>query len=271
MFGTLRLILTALIAIVSLLVLLIPYALARLFSSRAAMRVSMAWHRIVLWAIGVRVTVSGEPSRERPLLLLVNHISWLDIIVLAATLPVSFIAKKEVAGWPVFNWLAQLQRSIFVDRQRRTQTRHASDHVARRMAGGEIIVLFAEGTSTDGNDVRPFRSALIGAAQRAVDGEQLATVQPVAIAYTGQHGLPIDRAQRSRIAWFGDMDLMPHLIRVLKEGNIDVQLVFTEPDGIKRDGDRKALAAAAGAKVKALVAALNTGRTQQHLAQEELI
>lgn len=271
MFGTIRLILTSLLAIASLVVLLVPYALARLVNGQLAMRVAMAWHRIVLWAIGVRIIVSGRPSRNRPLLLLANHVSWLDISVLAATLPVSFIAKKEVAGWPVFNWLAHLQRSIYVDRRRRIQIRAVSDHAARRMADGEIIVLFAEGTSSDGNSVLPFRSALIGAAQRAVDGAQLATVQPVAIAYTRQYGLPIQRAQRSRIAWFGDMDLLPHLRRILSEGSIDVHLVFAEPDGIGRDGDRKALAAAAGAKVSALVAALNTGRNLQHMAYEELI
>lgn len=260
MFGTIRIILIALLAIVWLIVLLVPYALARLVSARASMRIAMLWHRIVLWAIGVRVTVSGEPSRDRPLLLLANHVSWLDINVLAATLPVSFIAKKEVAGWPVFNWLAGLQRSIYVDRQRRSQTRAASDDVARRMADGEVIVLFAEGTSSDGNTVLPFRSALVGAAQRAVDEEQLATVQPVAIAYLRQHGLPIDRARRARIAWFGDMDLLPHLAAILKEGNLDVHLVFAETAGIGRDGDRKAVATAAGAVVSTLVAALNTGR-----------
>ena len=260
MIGPVRLVLISSVAAVSLLMLLPVYTLARIASARMAMRIAMFWHRIALWAMGVRVTVSGRPSADRPLLLLANHISWLDIIVLAGTLPVSFIAKKDVAGWPVFGWLARLQRSVFVDRERRHRTGAATDHAARRMAAGEIIVLFAEGTSSDGNSVLPFRSALLGAAQRAVDGDRQSTLQPVAIAYTRQHGLPIDRRQRSRIAWYGDMDLLPHLGRILSDGGLDVHLAFSPPIGIGRDGDRKAAAAIAGSRVAALVSALNSGR-----------
>ncbi len=260
MIGTLRFVLTVVAAAVSLAALLPVYGIVRAINGRAAMRVARLWHATILSVMGVRVIVHGNVSSQRPLLLLANHISWLDIIVLAGTLPVSFIAKKEVGTWPVFGWLARLQRSIFVDRERRQQTVAASDHVACRMADGEIIVLFAEGTSSDGNRVLPFRSALVGAAQRAVDGDQAALLQPVAIAYTRLHGLPIGRRQRARIGWYGDMDLLPHLHRILSDGGLDVHLVFAEPIGLGRDGDRKAAAKAAGDQVAQLVSQLNSGQ-----------
>lgn len=270
MIGTVRLVLTILGASLSLVVLLPAYLAARLFSGRAAIRIAMIWHRIVLWITGTRVIVSGAPSRDRPLLLLANHVSWLDIVVLAGTLPVSFIAKKEVAGWPVFSWLARLQRTIFVDRERRQAAGAASDQVARRMAAGEIIVLFAEGTSSDGLRVLPFRSALVGAAQRAVDGEAMSTLQPLAIVYRRIHGLPLGRRERARIAWYGGMELLPHLAGLLREGGVDVHLAFAPALQLGRNGDRKALTARAGAAVEALASDLNRGCEPRNLAQKEL-
>ena len=132
------------------------------------MKVAQLWQRFVCFLIGIRITVTGAPAAERPLLLLSNHNSWLDIPILAAVAPVSFIAKKEVAGWPVVGFLAKAQRSVFVDRTRRHATGAHADEVASRLSKGDIMVLFAEGTSSDGNKVLPFRSALVGAAQMAI-------------------------------------------------------------------------------------------------------
>ncbi len=265
MIGTVRLVLTILGAIVSLVLLMFLYVPARLVSGHAAVRVARLWHRFVLWMTGTRVTVHGAPSIERPLLLLSNHISWFDIIVFAGTLPVSFVAKKEVGTWPVFSWLARLQRSIFVDRERRRATAETSDHIAGRMSDGEIIVLFAEGTSGAGDRVLPFRSALVGAAQRAVDGEATAALQPVAIAYRRIHGLPVTRQERARIAWFGGMDLLPHVGRLVGQGAIDVDLAFAPVLRLGRDGDRKAVTAQACATVGGMLSDLNQGREPRNL------
>lgn len=270
MIATVRLVLTIFCAALSLVCLLPVYLVALAVSGRAAVRIAMIWHRIVLWITGTRVIVTGSPSRDRPLLLLANHVSWLDIVVLAGTLPVSFVAKQEVDTWPVFNWLARLQRSIFVDRERRHRTGAASDKVAGRMAGGEIIVLFAEGTSSAGDGVLPFRSALVGAAQRAVDGERMAVLQPVAIAYRSIHGLPIGLRDRARVAWYGGMDLLPHLRRVLRDGGIDVHVVFAPALTLGRNGDRKAVTAQAGKMVSQLVSDMNRGREPRNHAQKEL-
>ncbi|MDH3196287.1 MAG: 1-acyl-sn-glycerol-3-phosphate acyltransferase, partial [Hyphomicrobiales bacterium] len=147
MIGTVRFSITILLATLSLLALLPFHFIAIAFRGPNAGAVTMRWHRFVLALMGIKVTVHGAPAPERPLLLLSNHMSWLDIPVLASRTPLSFIAKKEVAGWPVIGWLAKLQRTVFVDRERRHRTGHVADQVAGRLARGDIIVLFAEGTS----------------------------------------------------------------------------------------------------------------------------
>src|SRR6202011_3813730 len=113
--------------------------------------------------------------------------------------PVVFVAKREVAGWPLFGLLARLQRSVFVDRKRRHKTGEVNAQIAQRLAEGDPVVLFGEGTSSDGNRVLPFRSALIGAARDAlVEAEHSGRVliQPLSVAYTRLHGLPIGRLHR---------------------------------------------------------------------------
>ena len=118
------------------------------------------YHRQVCRLVGVRLHIDGGVAREQGVLLISNHVSWLDITVLSAVAPVSFVAKQEVASWPFVSWLAKLQRSVFVDRTRRTAVGQAAGEILTRLAQGDTIVLFAEGTSSDGNRVLPFKTSL---------------------------------------------------------------------------------------------------------------
>ena len=210
--------------------------------------IPVLFHRIVCALVGVRVTQHGREAPERPLLLTANHLSWLDIPVLGSCIPLSFVAKSEVASWPLFGTFARLQRSVFVDRQRRSATGKTMSEIARRLTDGDAMVLFAEGTSSDGATVLPFRTALIGAAQAALagngngEGTQTVWVQPLAIVYTRIQGVPLDRRTRPLIAWYGDMDLAPHLWRLLKEGAVDVEVIWGEPVAVAPGTDRKTLA-----------------------------
>lgn len=243
------------------LVLLLPFHLVAVkLGGRSTMKVAQLWQRFVCFLIGIRITVTGAPAEDRPLLLLSNHNSWLDIPILASVAPVSFVAKREVAGWPVVGFLARAQRSVFVDRTRRQATGAHADEVAGRLSKGDIIVLFAEGTSSDGNKVLPFRSALVGAAQMAIESGGVATVQPVAIAYQKMLGLPLGRQHRPLVAWYGGTNLLPHLKRVLSEGGIDVHVVFGPARRLSARDDRKAATLEAGEMVRRLVAAINAGR-----------
>jgi 1-acyl-sn-glycerol-3-phosphate acyltransferase len=214
-----------------------------LLRSPWAYRLPALYHRFVCRLLGIRRTVIGRPDSARPLLVVANHVSWLDIPVIGAELAVSFVARHEVSNWPVIGWFARLQRSVFVNRSRRTDTARVNAEIAGRLRAGDVILLFAEGTSSDGNRVLPFRSSILGAAREALrEGAGEIRIQPLAIAYTGFDGLPLDRRLRPRIAWYGAMDLGPHLWGLLKSGRIDVTLVWGEPLAFGPEAGRKAAA-----------------------------
>jgi lyso-ornithine lipid O-acyltransferase len=247
------------LAFVALTLTLLPFQLiAILFDLRLQRSIPHLYHRILCALIGVRIREVGMRSSASPVLILSNHVSWLDITVISALSPVVFVAKSEVAGWPVFGWLAKLQRTVFINRQARHQTGAATREIAGRLLGGDAVVLFAEGTSSDGTRVLPFRSALVGAVHHALgnstDHADI-TVQPMSVAYVGFGGVPIGRALRERVAWYGDADLMPHLARVLASGAVDVTVSWGEAIAYDISADRKAIAREAEKSVRRMTAA----------------
>ena len=206
-----------------------------------------AYHRFVARLFGIRIRVLGAPSPGA--LLVANHTGWLDIVIFSAVMPLSFVAKSEVARWPFFGTLARLQRTVFVTRARRSETGAARDDIRDRLLAGDTLVLFPEGTSNDGNGVLPFKSALLGAAEAMSEGKHV-TVQPVSTAYTGIHGIPMGRENRPLFAWYGDMELVPHLWESLKAGPLDVVMEFHPPLSLDVM-DRKTLAKTAESLVRA--------------------
>jgi 1-acyl-sn-glycerol-3-phosphate acyltransferase len=206
-------------------------------SPKGARRFPYLYHRAVTHWLDIRVNIIGEPVQDRPCLIASNHVSWLDITVLSAVTPLSFIAKKEVNSWPGFGTLARLQRTVFVDRERRQSVGPSRDEMQERLKSGETLVLFAEGTSSDGRHVRPFRSAYFAAAEIAG-----VVVQPVTLAYRGHWGVPMMRRRRPFYAWYGDMDMGPHLWQALALGPIEVDVICHKPLTLAEAGNRKALA-----------------------------
>jgi 1-acyl-sn-glycerol-3-phosphate acyltransferase len=231
-------------AVAVLTIVLLPFQwIAVKFGFALQRRIPQLYHRLICALVGVKISVVGQRSAESPLMIVSNHVSWLDISVITASVPVVFIAKQEVAGWPIFGLLAKLQRTVFVNRNQRHKTADVNAEIARRLAGGDPVVLFGEGTSSDGNRVLEFRSALIGAAREAVAQAEHVTrvhVQPLSIAYTGMLGLPLGRQHRPLIAWYGDFELAPHLAEVLRRGSIDVTLTWGAPIPVDETSDRKA-------------------------------
>jgi len=208
-----------------------------------------AYHKLVCQLFGIRLHIKGSIDPGEAALLVSNHISWLDIIVLSATAPVSFVARADVGSWPFVSLLAKLQRSVFIDRARRTMAKQQAGEIAKRLAEGDNIVLFAEGTSSDGNRVLPFRSALFSAA--AGDGSgSAAMVRMVMIAYTHLHGLPIQRHQRPLVAFYGEMDMLSHVWNVLKSGPLDVTVSISEPVPLGSLSGRKELAALSEERIR---------------------
>ena len=214
------------------LVLLPAQLLAIRLDARTAAAVPKLYHRLVCRALGVSCTVTGTaPPAGAGGLIVANHVSWLDIAVIGAQRPLCFVAKSEVADWPVIGLLSKLQRTVFIDRMRRAATADVAAQMGARLSAGESVVLFAEGTTGDGTRILPMRSSLLGAAHAALGEGNDAdiTVYPLAISYTGIHGMAGGRSERSALAWYGDTELAPHLKAVLAMGAVDVVLAWGEP------------------------------------------
>ena len=211
------------------------------------------YHRRVCRLLGIRILLDGEVVRDRPVLLVANHTTWLDIPVLSAVAPVSFVAKKEVGTWPFVSALARLQRSVFVDRTRRTAVGQAAGEILARLGQGDTIVLFAEGTSSDGNRVLPFMTSLFaGAKPSSGEGAAVldAVVQTLSVVYTRLHGIPLGRADRPAVAWYGDMEMRSHAWALLKAGPLDVQIRVGTPVPLTSFAGRKELARHSEAQVR---------------------
>jgi lyso-ornithine lipid O-acyltransferase len=241
--------------ILSLLVIPLQYALMA-FGVKESQNIPHRYARVLCRLFGIRIKVIGKPVENRGVLMVSNHASYLDPVVLSAVSRASFVAKAEVRTWPLFSTLAKLHRTVFVDRARRSQIGAKRDEIRERLTSGDALVLFPEGTSSDGNRVLPFKSALMGAAETefAADGAghvRHVPVQPVSIAYTGVHGIPMGRENRPLFAWYGDMELAPHLWECFVTGPVDAVVEFHAPMTVDSAGGRKALAQKAEAIVRA--------------------
>jgi 1-acyl-sn-glycerol-3-phosphate acyltransferase len=221
------------------------------------------YHRRTCRILGIRIEKRGRPSHRHPTLFVANHVSYLDIEVLGALLRASFVAKAEVATWPFFAWLAKLQETVFVERRVHRAGQHR-DEMARRLEAGDDLILFPEGTSGDGNGILAFKSALFSVAERRPHGKPL-TVQPVSISYTRLDGLPLGRYLRPFFAWYGDMELGPHLWHAIGLGQVTVVVEFHEPVTIEQFGSRKALSDYCYKVVSRGVAAALSGHSQAAL------
>jgi 1-acyl-sn-glycerol-3-phosphate acyltransferase len=190
---------------------------------------------------GLKVVVHGTPSDARPLLLVGNHVSYLDIIAYGSALPVIFTPKSEIAGWPVIGAICRLIGCVFIERKA-AKTGENMERIQGALAGKRPLLLFAEGTTSDSKRILPLRSSYF-ALVKTEQGASQVMVQPVLIAYTKIHGLPMDSATRPMVAWYGDMDLWPHFKRLMQVGPITVELEFFPALNPEQFDGRKALAA----------------------------
>lgn len=222
------------------------------------------YYRVLCSLLRIRINIVGAPVRDRAVLFVSNHVSWADILIIGSIVPVAFVAKREVANWPLVGITATLQRTVFVDRSRRHQTGDAVSQIVKRLNEGTSVVLFAEGTSSDGNRVLPFRSALLGSVEDAaaahVEGADRIVIQPMSISYTGQQGMPMGRMQRPLVAWYGDLDFMPHIKAFVANGAVDAVVSYGQ--AVPADGalDRKAMTRKLHDDVRRLMAAALRGR-----------
>jgi 1-acyl-sn-glycerol-3-phosphate acyltransferase len=227
---------------------LAPYLFAAPFSRPVRTAVARSWYRGCSWLCGLKVRVRGHSVGAGPVLYTVNHVSYLDVVVLGGLLDAVFVAKAEVARWPVIGPLARLQRTIFTER---TATRASVEHteLRRRLAMGGSVIIFPEGTSSDGRRVLPFKSAVFDIVKPRRLGRDI-WIQPVSVAYPRYaDGRPLTGGLEACYAWYGDANLFGHLVRVFGLRGAAVEVTFHEPVRASAFADRKALARHCEARV----------------------
>lgn len=199
--------------------------------------------RSSLKALGIRCVCHGTPSAGA--VIAANHVSYMDILAISALHPVVFVAKKEVAGWPIFGWFACLSGTRFIDRSKKSDVARVADDIPSALVENASVVLFLEGTSSDGTKVLPFRASLLEPVAR--DG--LVSV-PAAVAYRVSPG----HSAANEICWWGDMTLVPHLLNMLSIRSVEAHVSWGSP--VPAEGDRKAMAVKLQAEVSRLHAEL---------------
>jgi 1-acyl-sn-glycerol-3-phosphate acyltransferase len=236
-------------------VLLIPSLTTRLLTGRASRRVISLWYRGCCRLLGLSIKTVGQPETGRPVLFVANHVSYLDILLIGGMLKAHFIAKSEVQSWPGIGPLASLAGTLYVERRAR-RSREQRDVIGASLADGNSLVLFPEGTSSDGSRVLPFKSSLFSVFQTDEDLTNV-VIQPVTIDYMRfKNGVTIDGGQRDLYAWYGDMTLAPHLGQVFGLPGAEVGLVWHDIIEPTPPIDRKALAQQAEEAVADGLAAL---------------
>ncbi|WP_235961338.1 lysophospholipid acyltransferase family protein [Falsiroseomonas selenitidurans] len=233
-------------------------ALLLALPGRAHIGFAKVYHRTLCRLMGLRIQVVGEQARQMPVLFVSNHSSWLDILALGATLEAGFVGKSDIEGWPLIRTVARLGRTVFVSR-RRSGTKGEADAIRARLAEGDSLILFPEGTTSDGGRVLPFRSAFMSVADAA------RVVQPVSIVFDRLGGLPACRRDRPLFAWYGDTDILTHFWRIARRSNSRATIVLHPPLDPAAFPDRKMLTAACADVVADACATMRQNRPARPL------
>lgn len=200
-------------------------------------RVLQTWAKAVCRGLNIRVRIQGGPPEHAAKLFIVsNHMSYLDILILASVCPLAFVSKHDVADWPVIGWLAKMVGTIFVNREAKLSSMGLVDSVVEALRCGARVLVFPEGTSTDGQGLLPFKTGLFEAPARAG-----AVVQPIVLRYAGVNGRPLTPDARDAICWYDGTPFAEHIWRLLGLRGIRVEATFTPP--VEPDASRKVLAA----------------------------
>ncbi|MDC0093552.1 1-acyl-sn-glycerol-3-phosphate acyltransferase [Alphaproteobacteria bacterium] len=203
------------------------------------------FHRLLLWLLSVKVEYEGNYQRSKNCNFFVsNHLSYLDIPILGSTFPLRFVAKSEIKFWPVFGFLSKLARTIFINRKR-LDSLVQKNKILNFLSLGDKVLIFPEGTTSDGNRVLNFKSSSFSALEN-----QDFLIQPIIILYSDLNGIPINRWLRPVIAWYGDMDLKPHILKLVILRSIKARLIYLDPVSSSHFSSRKELSFYLEKKIK---------------------
>ena len=220
-------------------VLLPIQILAVLSCTRLTKHTPIIYHRICARIFGFQIRTHGRLSQTHPTLFVSNHVSYMDITVLGSLLNASFIAKAEILKWPLLGQLARLNRTVFVQ-GRSSLAAEQRNEISRRLSCGNSLILFPEGTSSDGLHVLPFKSSLFSVAEQREQSDLL-VIQPVSILYSHLDGIPLNRFLLPHFAWYGSMTMVSHLFRFVGLGWVTINVTFHDPIMSNQFQNRKEL------------------------------
>ncbi len=213
------------------------------FKSKHWWTLPSLWHRFITNQVNVNVTIKGEMVIDKPTLFVANHLSWADIFVLGGHCKNSgFVAKAEIETWGFIGWLAKMQHTQYVNRGMRTDSKRQRDRLIQSVHAGRNLILFPEGTTTDGNKVITFKSTLFSVAEELSAVEHDMVIQPVTLSYVEMHGIPVGRARRPFVAWMGEVGILHHFRQHFRHGRIEALVEFHEPIHYDDFPSRKAVA-----------------------------
>ncbi|MGH1440316.1 MAG: lysophospholipid acyltransferase family protein [Cellvibrionaceae bacterium] len=219
----------------------------KLFNKKNIHHFYLLFHKGACRIFALRCHIEGKPASQKPVLFLSNHVSYLDVVVLGSCTPAYFIAKSEVANWPLFGLLAKLQNTLFFERkgnQVRAQMNVMSQHFDQK----NNLILFAEGTSTNGEEVKPFKSSLL---QSVENTNEEVLIQPVTVSYTHYKNKLMDKPVRDHFAWYDTMPFAPHFFSAAGMAKADVSVIFHQPVSLNDFATRKDCAQSCQAQVAA--------------------
>tara|TARA_Y100000741_G_scaffold280125_1_gene219897 strand:+ start:6872 stop:7648 length:777 start_codon:yes stop_codon:yes gene_type:complete len=199
------------------------------------------FYKVIKNIAGINIDSEGlEKIRQKDIgtLYIANHISWFDILCLGSILNARFIAKKEVASMGIFGFLAKLSNTFFIDNSNKNKIYQYNNLIREKLINGESLILFPEGTTSEGNSIRKFKSSLFECINSS---ESLINVQPISICYVRKNNLPMGIYSRRFIAWVGETSMVSSMKEFLSSGSITVNLIFHPKVSIKRFDNRKEL------------------------------
>lgn len=229
-------------AFLFLIILFVPfYLIARIVYPQSRITWPHLFHHILTKILGFDIHVHGQVTQDSPTLFVSNHSSYLDIPILGSLLYGSFIAKAEVNSWPLFGFLSRLQETVFIER-RAIRAGKQGEILLNRLKQNRNLILFPEGTSSDGQHILPFKSSLFSVVEKGLEDGGKVFVQPISVVCTKVSGLSMGDMWRPFYAWYGDMTLVPHLWDAFKIGSFEIDVTFHPPVTIDEFGSRKLLA-----------------------------
>lgn len=257
---SIRSIFIILVALLWTALLIPPQLLILLVLPKYRYVVPQLYHKGLCRLLRIRIVIHGQPTKDKPTLFVLNHISWLDIPVIGKVLKGSFVANKEVAAYPLFGSLSKLQQTIFIARTRPSVKAHKDD-MQKHLDQGDNIFLFPEGTSSNGIIVQQFKSAYFALAEQKIDDKPL-TVQPVTLAYSQMDNLMMTRGTMLAVAWVGNELLLGHIWNFLKTGRVTAELRFHSPVTIDEYENRKKMASDCQLTITKSLSRALTGRSE---------